>query len=104
MFIMINTAASTSGTDSATTIPVRQPSEIKLTKSTIAKASTKDFKNSPTADCTTFGWSAMRSSSIPTGRFAVKAAVALSTASPSVKILAPFCITMPIPSATLPSL
>ena len=47
-----NTIASTSGTDSATTMPVRQPSERKLTISTMPSASTKVSTNSET-DCST---------------------------------------------------
>ncbi len=40
-YMTTNTIASTSGTDSATTMPVRQPSDRKLTSSTMASASTK---------------------------------------------------------------
>ena len=47
-YITTNTIASTSGTDSATTMPVRQPSERKLTTSTIASASAKLRRNSET--------------------------------------------------------
>ena len=59
--------ASTSGTDSATTMPVRQPSERKLTTSTMPSASTKERTNSKIAWSTTFGWSAICSMSMPCG-------------------------------------
>jgi hypothetical protein len=49
MFITMKVMASTSGTDRATTMPVRQPSDMKLTSSTMAKASPKDVMNSSTA-------------------------------------------------------
>ena len=51
----MNTIASTSGTDSATTMPVRQPSATNETNNTIASASTKECTNSPTACSTTLG-------------------------------------------------
>ena len=54
-FITMNTIASTSGTDSATTMPVRHPKATKLTNSTIASASMKECTNSPTARSTTLG-------------------------------------------------
>ena len=54
-FMTMNTTASTSGTDSATTMPVRQPSARKLTNSTIASASMKEWTNSLTAWSTTTG-------------------------------------------------
>ncbi len=49
------TIASTKGTEVATTTPVRQPSETKLTASTIASASRNERMNSNTAAPTTFG-------------------------------------------------
>ena len=49
----MKTIASTSGTEVATTKPARQPSERKLTASTIASASTKERVNSLTALSTT---------------------------------------------------
>ena len=45
----MNTIAITRGTDSATTMPVRQPSDRKLTNSTIPSASAKERRNSLTA-------------------------------------------------------
>ena len=53
--IAMKTIASTSGTEVATTKPARQPSDRKLTASTIASASTKERVNSPTALSTTSG-------------------------------------------------
>src|SRR6266481_2122700 len=54
-FMTMKTIASTSGTDIATTIPVRQPSATKETNSTIASASMKECTNSLTACSTTLG-------------------------------------------------
>ena len=53
--IAMNTMASTSGTEVATTMPERQPSETKLTASTIASASRNERVNSNTAASTTLG-------------------------------------------------
>ena len=102
-FMTMNTIASTSGTDSATTMPVRQPSARKLTNSTIASASTKECTNSLTACSTTFGWSAICSTSMPCGTAFMKSAVAASTSLPSSRMLAPLAVTTPMPSAGLPS-
>ena len=55
VYITSSTIASTSGTDSATTMPVRQPSERKLTNSTIASASPKVLMNSDTDSSTICG-------------------------------------------------
>ncbi len=54
-FMTMKTIASTSGTDSATTMPVRQPSATNETNSTIASASMKECTNSLTACSTTLG-------------------------------------------------
>src|SRR6202453_3866863 len=54
-FMTTNTIDSTSGTDKATTMPVRQPNATKLTNSTIASASIKECTNSLTACSTTLG-------------------------------------------------
>src|SRR5579872_1741003 len=53
--ITTKTIASTRGTESATTMPVRQPSATKLTNNTITSASMKECTNSPTARSTTSG-------------------------------------------------
>ena len=102
-FMTMKTIASTSGTDIATTMPVRQPSATKETNSTIASASMKECTNSPTACSTTFGWSAICSTSMPCGTAFMKSAVAFSTSLPSSRMLAPLVVTMPMPSAGLPS-
>src|ERR1700760_1598562 len=52
-FMTMNTIASTSGTEAATTNPVRQPNARNETNSTIASASTKESTNSLTACSTT---------------------------------------------------
>ena len=54
-FIAAKVIASTSGIDSATTRPVRQPSEKKLTASTIATAIASVSTNSPTERATARG-------------------------------------------------
>ena len=72
-FIAANVIASTSGIDSATTRPVRKPSEKKLTASTIATAIASVSTNSPTERATARGWSVTRSRSRPTGRFVLHA-------------------------------
>ena len=82
--ITMNTIASTSGTDSATTMPVRHPSATKLTNSTIASASMKECTNSLIACSTTSGWSAMRSTLMPCGTALMNSDVA------AVNILAEF--------------
>ena len=51
----MKTMASTKGTESATMMPVRKPSETKLTPSTITSASRNERVNSPIASSTTFG-------------------------------------------------
>ena len=61
------TAPSTSGTEAATTMPVRQPRLTRLTASTMTSASSSERSNSHTASFTTSGWSATRSSSTPYG-------------------------------------
>ena len=76
-FMTMKTIASTSGTDSATTMPVRQPSATKETNSTIASASMKECTNSPTACSTTFGWSAICSTLMPCGTAFMNSSVAL---------------------------
>ena len=55
IFMNKNVTASTSGMHSATTTPVRKPSEIKLTSSTIATASIRVRMNSRTERLTTVG-------------------------------------------------
>ncbi len=101
-YITTNTIASTSGTESATTMPVRQPSETKLTSSTMPSASTKDSTNSEIECSTMLGWSAICVTSIPTGSAAVIARIARLRFSPSVMMLAPSCMETPSPIAGLP--
>ena len=96
------TMAKTSGTDSATTMPVRQPSDRKLTTRTMISASAKERVNSPMACWTTAGWSATCSMSMPRGSEAVNSATAFFTSSPSASMLAPLAMTTPRPTAALP--
>ena len=83
--------ARTSGTDSATTMPVRQPSDRKLTTNTIASASPKLLTNSDTDSSTICGWSAIWVTSMPTGSSAMMDFIACFRFSPSVMMLAPSC-------------
>ena len=59
------TTPSTIGTESPTTIPVRQPRLSRQTASTMASASISERSNSQIDSLTTVGWSATRSSSTP---------------------------------------
>jgi hypothetical protein len=54
-YITSSTIASTSGTDSAATMPVRQPSDRKLTTSTMTSASANVSTNSETDSLTMWG-------------------------------------------------
>jgi hypothetical protein len=75
-------SASTSGMHSATTKPVRMPSEKKLTTSTIATASKRLFLNSCTDSCTTRGWSDTAWTCTPTGRLACTRCTVACSCSP----------------------
>ena len=57
-------------------MPVRQPSDRKLTTSTIASASAKVWTNSETDSSTMWGWSAICVTSMPTGSSAMIALIA----------------------------
>ena len=59
------TTPSTIGTESPTTMPVRQPRLSRQTASTMASASSSERSNSQIDSLTTVGWSATRSSSTP---------------------------------------
>jgi hypothetical protein len=63
--IAMATTLSTSGTDNATTMPVRQPRLRRLTMMTMTSASSSDRSKSHTASLTVVGWSATRSNSTP---------------------------------------
>ncbi len=100
--MIVSTIASTRGTHSATTMPARQPSEMKLTSSTMASASTKVSMNSDTECSTTFAWSAIWVTSMPTGSVWMIASIATLRSSPSLMMLEPSCIDTPRPIAGLP--
>ncbi len=84
------TSASTSGTDAATTMPVRQPRNTKDTASTIASASRNERSNSQTDSATTRGWSAYCWISTPAGISCLIWAIRCSSALPKSSTL-PFC-------------
>ncbi|KAF1067376.1 MAG: hypothetical protein GAK45_01681 [Pseudomonas citronellolis] len=94
--------ASTSGIDSATTMPVRRPSEKKLTSSTITSASTSTRTNSPTPSRTAAGWSETLRSSMPAGRFSCRWWNCASSALPSTRISPPSFIDTARPMASSP--
>ncbi len=68
----------------------------------MTSASAKVIRNWLTAFCTTLGWSATCTISTPTGCSRSNRSTTLSTASPTVRMLAPRCITRPTASAGLP--
>ncbi|MNI78495.1 hypothetical protein D3C73_1348710 [compost metagenome] len=84
-----NVIASTSGIASATTMPVRTPSEKKLTSRTMASASTSTRTNSPTPVLTAAGWSDTLLNCMPAGRFFWMRANSISSALPSTRISPP---------------
>ena len=83
MYMQRNVTASTSGIDSATTMPVRMPSEMKLTASTMITASASVLMNSRIESFTTVGWSDSLWTSMPTGRSAFRRSISDSSMRPS---------------------
>src|SRR5262249_46806219 len=71
-YITSSTIASTTGTDSAPTMPVRQPSDRKLTTSTMTSASANVSTNSETDSLTMWDWV----TSIPNGSSLITAFIA----------------------------
>ena len=96
------TTPSTIGTESPTTMPVRQPRLSRLTASTIASASSSERSNSQIDSLTTVGWSATRSSSTPYGSSAWTLATAFSIALPRSTMLPSLVIVMPSISTCWP--
>ena len=94
--------ASTSGTLIATTRPVRQPSDRKLTISTMASASRKLSWNSATSLATTCDWSFSRTASIPSGRVGAIACIRSATRRPRSRILPPCAMETASARAGLP--
>ena len=97
-----NTPASVNGTESATMMPVRKPSERKLTAITMPTATANLNRNSPIASSTTCGWLAMRVNSMPTGRSARIAFSATASALPRSITLAPLAMATPRATACAP--
>ena len=94
--------ASTSGMLTATTRPVRRPSEKKLTSNTMATASASTRMNSPTDSCTASGWSLTLSSSMPVGNVCCRRANSPSSVSPRARMSPPSFIDTAMPSASRP--
>ncbi len=101
-FMSTKVIASTSGMATATTIPGRQPSARKLTASTMAIASIRLLVNSPTASCTTWGWSATRCMSMPTGSSRESSATLSLTLWPSASTSPPVVMATASPIAGWP--
>ncbi|MNM53821.1 hypothetical protein D3C81_649300 [compost metagenome] len=97
-----NVIASTSGIDTATTRPVRRPSEKKLTSNTITTASVSTLMNSPTESFTACGWSDTLRSSMPVGSVFCSRANCSSRVLPSWRMSPPFFIATAMPMASSP--
>ena len=98
----VNTAASTSGIDSATTAPARTPRLSRLTPSTMAIASHSASMKSSTACSTITVWLATSTGSMPTGRFSVIRAIASATLCPSAMTSPPLRMAMAMPMPCWP--
>ena len=98
----VNTAASTSGIDSATTAPARTPRLSRLTPSTMAIASHRASMKSSTACSTVTVWLATSMGSMPTGRFSVIRAIASATLCPSAMTSPPLRMAMAMPMPCWP--
>ena len=98
----VNTTASTSGIDSATTAPARTPRLSRLTPNTMAMASHRASMNSSTACSTVTVWLATSTGSMPTGRFSVIRAIASATLCPRVMMSPPLRMAMAMPMPCWP--
>lgn len=94
--------ASTTGIEITTTIPVRRPSDTRLTISTIAIASATASRKSSTERATACGMLDTSVSRRPAGSCACNAFELASSALPSRITSPPGCIVMPMPSTALP--
>ena len=94
--------ASTSGTESATMMPVRTPRLMNDTTRTMASASSSDEVNSSNDWSTTSGWLATRCTVTPTGSSRSISVIVASSALPSVWTLPPGAMTTPRPITSLP--
>lgn len=95
--------ASTTGIEITTTIPVRSPSETRLTISTIATASATASRKSSTECDTACGMLDTSVSLSPAGSCACSAFDCASSALPSRITSPPGCIVTPMPSTGLPA-
>ena len=94
--------ASTSGTHSATTMPVRKPRLRKLTASTMASASPRASMNSSNERATTVGWSATWLISTPIGSSAFSFFTSACSALPISRLLPSLVMEMARPMTGLP--
>ena len=83
-------------------MPVRKPSETRLTASTMITASASERTNSFTERCTACGWLVTCASSSPTGRSRRSRSTSRSRFAPSSMMSPPFTIETPMPSASFP--
>lgn len=94
--------ASTTGIEITTTMPVRSPSETRLTISTMATASATERRNSSTENDTALGMLDTSVSVRPAGRRALSSPNLASRALPRCTTSWPGCIVMPMPSTGSP--
>jgi hypothetical protein len=86
----------------ATTRPVRRPSEKNVTSSTMATASASTLTNSPTPSRTAAGWSATLRSCMPAGSVCCRRENSVSRRSPRRRMSPPGFIDTAMPSASSP--
>ena len=95
-------AASTRGMVMDTTRPARAPSEMKLTRSTMATASPSASVKPPTACSTIRGWSDTRWMPTPTGSVASTSRILALRSRPKSRRLPPWRMAMARPTAGSP--
>ncbi|MCY1536204.1 hypothetical protein D9M68_716500 [compost metagenome] len=94
--------ASTTGMEMTTTIPVRSPSDTRLTISTMATASATERRNSSTECDTALGMLETSFSARPAGNWACSSPNVAVRDLPRCTTSCPGCIVMPMPSARRP--
>ncbi len=102
-YITSEVTASTMGIVMTTTMPVRTPSETRLTSSTMPTASATASTKSSTECETALGMLDTSTSLRPSGSWARSCATRASSALPSRTTSPPGCIVRPMPSTALPS-
>ena len=95
--------ASTTGMEITTTMPVRMPSDTRLTASTMATASATERRKSSTECDTARGMLETSVSVRPAGNWAVSSPNLAASARPRCTTSWPGCMVMPMPSTGLPA-